>query len=195
MLAAPLSLFGELERSAVGVLYSSLLRHRRFFSASRAGGAASCAPGGRLPSCFFVDDDSSSVGLRGVLDTPSTCDRRRATPVAALALPRGEAAEADGEPAFKPRAQGGCSPKTMQLRYPDGLAHGAVARRHSNNCRSELEALGWWTRGGVGDPCVARRFRNTIKLLHNDQISAPAKQRKEQIGIQVAAAAARPRGW
>ena len=63
-----------------------------------------------------------------------------------------------GEPAFKPCAQGGCSPKLMQLRYPDGLAHGAVRERHSTNCQSELEALGWWTRGGVGDPCLLGDF-------------------------------------
>ena len=41
---------------------------------------------------------------------------------------------------------------------PAGLAHGAVRERHSTNCRSELEALGWWTRGGVGDPCLLGDF-------------------------------------
>ena len=46
----------------------------------------------------------------------------------------------------------------MQLRYPDGLAHGAVRERHSNNCQSELEALGWWTRGTEGDPCLLGDF-------------------------------------
>ena len=54
MLAAPLSLFGELERSAAGVLYSSLLRHRRDPLPRRWG--RELLPGGRLPSCFFVDD-------------------------------------------------------------------------------------------------------------------------------------------
>ena len=54
MLAAPLSLFGELERSAAGVSYSSLLRHRRDSLPRRWG--RELLPGGRLPSCFFVDD-------------------------------------------------------------------------------------------------------------------------------------------
>ena len=54
MLAAPLSLFGELERSAAGVSYSPLLRHRRDSLPRRWG--RELLPGGGLPSCFFVDD-------------------------------------------------------------------------------------------------------------------------------------------
>ena len=46
----------------------------------------------------------------------------------------------------------------MQLRYPDGLAMGGVREPHSPNCRSELEALGWWTRGADGNPCVLGDF-------------------------------------
>ena len=168
MLAAPLSLFAELERWGRELL-----------------------PGGGLPSCFFVDDlffaayaahhrstvythpwrrwlfrearqprpisPSRSRRWRRRLDAvaarPSEClrvSRRRST--------QSKRRQRTGEPAFKPCAQGGCSPKTMQLRYPDGLAMGGVRERHSQNCRSEREALGWWTRGADGNPCVLGDF-------------------------------------
>ena len=89
---------------------------------------------------------------RRVASTPShvRVSRRRST--------QSKRRQRTGEPAFKPCAQGGCSPKTMQLRYPDGLAMGGVRERHSQNCRSELEALGWWTRGADGNPCVLGDF-------------------------------------
>ena len=38
------------------------------------------------------------------------------------------------------------------------LAMGGVRERHSQNCRSELEALGWWTRGADGNPCLLGDF-------------------------------------
>ena len=164
MLAAPLSLFAELERWGRELL-----------------------PGGGLPSCFFVDDlffaayaayHRSTVYThpwrrwlfrearrpRPISPFRSRRWRRRLDAVAArpsegLRVSRRRATQSKrrqrtGEPAFKPCAQGGCSPKTMQLRYPDGLAMGGVRERHSQNCRSELEALGWWTRGAEGNPCV-----------------------------------------
>ena len=150
MLAAPLSLFGELERSAAGVLYSSLLRHRRDSLPRRWG--RELLPGGRLPSCFFVDDLFFAAYAAYSRATVYAHPWRR------WLFREAKRRKRTGEPAFKPCAQGGCSPKTMQLRYPDGLAHGAVRDRHSTNCRSELEALGWWTRGGVGDPCLLGDF-------------------------------------
>ena len=168
MLAAPLSLFGELERWGRELL-----------------------PGGGLPSCFFVDDlffaayaayHRSTVYThpwrrwlfrearrpRPISPFRSRRWRRRLDAVAArpsegLRVSRRRSTQSKrrqrtGEPAFKPCAQGGCSPKTMQLRYPDGLAMGGVRERHSQNCRSELEALGWWTRGADGNPCVLGDF-------------------------------------
>ena len=150
MLAAPLSLFGELEQSAAGVLYSSLLRHRRDSLLRRWG--RELLPGGRLPSCFFVDDLFFAAYAAYSRATVYAHPWRR------WLFREAKRRKRTGEPAFKPCAQGGCSPKTMQLRYPDGLAHGAVRERHSTNCRSELEALGWWTRGGVGDPCLLGDF-------------------------------------
>ena len=167
MLAAPLSLFAELERWGRELL-----------------------PGGGLPSCFFVDDLFFAAYAAYHRSTVYTHpwrrwlfrEARRPRPISCLlarvdgvdAVPRRLEAEGlrvsrrrstqskrrqrTGEPAFKPCAQGGCSPKTMQLRYPDGLAMGGVRERHSQNCRSELEALGWWTRGGVGDPCLLGDF-------------------------------------
>ena len=72
MLAAPLSLFGELERSAAGVLYSSLLRHRR--DPSRADGAASCSP---VAACRAASSStiSSSAPTRRITVRPSTRTR------------------------------------------------------------------------------------------------------------------------
>ena len=72
MLAAPLSLFGELERSAAGVLYSSLLRHRR--DPSRADGAASCS---RAAACRAASSSttSSSAPTRRTTVRPSTRTR------------------------------------------------------------------------------------------------------------------------
>ena len=82
MLAAPLSLFGELERPAAGALYSHI-RHRRD-PPRRCGRELPC---GRLPSCR----------RRPLLrPTPGAWTAAAHAPVAALALPRGEAAEADG---------------------------------------------------------------------------------------------------
>uniref|UniRef100_A0A7S4E3N3 Hexosyltransferase n=1 Tax=Pelagomonas calceolata TaxID=35677 RepID=A0A7S4E3N3_9STRA len=168
MLAAPLSLFAELERWGRELL-----------------------PGGGLPSCFFVDDlffaayaayHRSTVYThpwrrwlfrearrpRPISPFRSRRWRRRLDAVAArpsegLRVSRRRSTQSKrrqrtGEPAFKPCAQGGCSPKTMQLRYPDGLAMGGVRERHSQNCRSELEALGWWTRGAEGNPCLLGDF-------------------------------------
>ena len=129
MLAAPLSLFGELERWGRELL-----------------------PGGGLPSCFFVDDLFFSAYAAYHRATVYAHPWRR------WLFREAKRRKRTGEPAFKPCAQGGCSPKTMQLRYPDGLAHGAVRDRHSANCRSELEALGWWTRGTEGDPCLLGDF-------------------------------------
>ena len=109
-------------------------------------------PGGRLPSCFFVDDLFFSAYAAYHRATVYAHPWRR------WLFREAKRRKRTGEPAFKPCAQGGCSPKTMQLRYPDGLAHGAVRDRHSANCRRELQALGWWTRGTVGDPCALGDF-------------------------------------
>ena len=161
MLAAPLSLFAELERWGRELL-----------------------PGGGLPSCFFVDDlffAAYAAYHRSTVYThpwrrwlfrearrprpisPFRSRRWRRRRVASTPSPyhrstQSKRRQRTGEPAFKPCAQGGCSPKTMQLRYPDGLAMGGVRERHSQNCRSELEALGWWTRGAEGNPCLLGDF-------------------------------------
>ena len=129
MLAAPLSLFGDLERWGRELL-----------------------PGGGLPSCFFVDDLFFSAYAAYHRATVYAHPWRR------WLFREAKRRKRTGEPAFKPCAQGGCSPKTMQLRYPDGLAMGGVRERHSQNCRSELEALGWWTRGADGNPCALGDF-------------------------------------
>ena len=129
MLAAPLSLFAELERWGRELL-----------------------PGGGLPSCFFVDDLFFAAYAAYHRSTVYTHPWRR------WLFRESKRRQRTGEPAFKPCAQGGCSPKTMQLRYPDGLAMGGVRERHSQNCRSELEALGWWTRGADGNPCLLGDF-------------------------------------
>ena len=129
MLAAPLALFDELEAWGRELL-----------------------PGGRLPSCFFVDD----------LFFAAYAAHHRATvyahPWRRWLFREAKRRQRRGEAAIRPCARGGCSPKTMQLRYPDGLAMGPPRERHSANCQSELEALGWWTRGAEGDPCALGDF-------------------------------------
>ena len=94
--------------------------------------------GGRLPSCFFVDDilfgayfyAGANVSTRmhpwskkmrqGLLarNASNTHDCRRA-----------------------------CSPVRLRLRYSDSLAMGPPREKHTLNCISELTALGWWPTG------------------------------------------------
>ena len=80
-------------------------------------------PGGRLPSCFFVDDLFFSAYAAYHRATVYAHPWRR------WLFREAKRRMRTGEPAFKPCAQGGCSPKTMQLRYPDGLAMGGVLDR------------------------------------------------------------------
>jgi len=94
--------------------------------------------GGRLASCFFVDDLFFAAFFRvahgaRVYVHPwrywlfqEVKRRRRAT----------------GDPLTP--CKGACSPVTVRLRYPDALAMGPVRETHSRNCRDELAALGWW---------------------------------------------------
>ena len=149
MLAAPLSLFGELERSAAGVLYSSLLRHRRDPLPRRWG--RELLPGGRLPSCFFVDDLFFSAYAAYSRATVYAHPWRR------WLFREAKRRKRTGEPRSRPARREAARRKRCSC-GTHGLAHGAVRERHSTNCQSELEALGWWTRGTEGDPCVLGDF-------------------------------------
>ena len=123
MLAAPLTLFAELERWGRELL-----------------------PGGGLPSCFFVDD----------LFFAAYNAKRGATvynhPWKLWLFREAKRRDKANEAPFQPCRHGGCSPVTIRLRYPDGLAMGQTRERHSENCARELAALGWWPdpKPGVG---------------------------------------------
>ena len=83
---------------------------------------------------------------------------RAATVFATASFNAVEAAAADGRARVQALRAGRLLAEDDAAALPDGLAMGGVRERHSQNCRSELEALGWWTRGADGNPCVLGDF-------------------------------------
>lgn len=91
-------------------------------------------PGGRLPSCFFVDDMFFAAYLRHearleIRMHPWSRNMRR------MLLRLNATTKA---------CVRACSPTQLRLRYPDSLAMGPPRERHNQNCKSELDRLGWW---------------------------------------------------
>ena len=108
-------------------------------------------PGGGLQSCFFVDD----------LFFAAYNEFHGATvynhPWKLWLFREAKRRKLSKEPAFEPCRRGGCSPVTIRLRYPDGLAMGHTRETHSENCARELAALGWWP-----PPSGAAKFRDDL---------------------------------
>jgi len=144
MLAAPLPVLAGLGEWAPELLPGAGRRPRR---APRDGERAS-APiaGGRLPNCFFVDDLFFAAYLA------SRRARVYTHPWKKWLFREAKRREASGAAAFRPCARGGCSPVTIRLRYPDGLAMGEVRENHNENCLAQLRGLGWWPAPAPGAP-------------------------------------------
>ncbi|KAJ1459481.1 hypothetical protein M885DRAFT_511475 [Pelagophyceae sp. CCMP2097] len=99
-------------------------------------------PGGKLPSCFFVDDMFFAAFLRTRQAKAFTHPWKKWLFVEA------QRRKAAGVESFSP-CDRGCAPVTIRLRYPDGLAMGLPRTRHNANCHNELAAIGHWPKAST----------------------------------------------